>query len=97
MPDSLVKLKSQLKAPEGPYYVVLRICKSCVDNGYHIIVRAARQNAAAKQANLAVKHARGVLRQEKTLIEEEQDTEVAGEVTSIPKYCFIYSTHDVCI
>jgi hypothetical protein len=71
MPDSPIELNNQLKAPEGPYSVVLLpICKSCIDNGCHITVRAARQNAASKQANLEAKQARKVLRQGQTRVEE---------------------------
>ena len=70
MPDFHVELNTQLKAPEGPYSVVLPICKSCIDNGCHIIVRDARQKAAAKQASLEARHARKVSRQERTLVEE---------------------------
>jgi hypothetical protein len=79
MPDSPVELNTQLKAPEGPYSVVLPICKSCIDSGCHISVRDARQNAAAKQANLEAKHARGVLRREETLVKKAQTNEVVGE------------------
>ena len=79
MPDSPVELNNQLKAHEGPYFVVLPICKSCIDSSCHIIVRAARQNAASKQANLEAKQAREILRQEHTRVEEAKATEVVGE------------------
>ncbi len=79
IPDSPFELNNQIKAPEGPYSVVLPICKSCIDSGCHIIVRAARQNAASKQANLEAKEAREVLRQEQTRVEEAEATEIVSE------------------
>jgi hypothetical protein len=79
MPDSPVELNNQLKAPEGPFSIVLPICKSCIDSGCHIIVRVARQNAASKQANLEAKQARKVLRQEHTRVEEAEATAIVGE------------------
>jgi hypothetical protein len=60
-----IELNSTLKAPDGPYSVVLPICKMCLDNGCHIIVRGARQNAEVKQAKLDIKAAREARRQEK--------------------------------
>jgi hypothetical protein len=65
MLDSPVELHARIKAPEGPYSIILPICKSCLDGGCHISVRHARQNANAKQARLDAERARGVLRQEK--------------------------------
>ena len=59
MHNSLVELHTHLKAPEGPYSVVLPICKACIESGCHIIVRHARQNATAKQARLDDERARG--------------------------------------
>ncbi len=47
-----IDLNIHLKAPEGPYSVVLPICKACIDGGCHIIVRAARANATAMQDRL---------------------------------------------
>ena len=70
MLDSLVELHAHIKAPEGPYSLVLPICKACIDSGCHIIVRSGRQNANAKQARLDASHAREVLRQEKALGED---------------------------
>jgi hypothetical protein len=46
--DSPVELNSSLRAPDGPYSLVFRVCKICLDNGSHIIVRGTRQNAQAK-------------------------------------------------
>ena len=51
MPDSPIGMNTNLKALEGPYFVVLPICKACVASGCHIIVRNARQNATAKNQN----------------------------------------------
>ncbi len=62
--DSPIELNSSLKAPIGPYSVVLPICKACLDDGYEIIVRAARQNANAKQAKMQIENARELAREE---------------------------------
>jgi len=43
MLDSPIQLNTHLKAPEGPYSIVLPICKACIDSGCHIIVRSARR------------------------------------------------------
>jgi len=48
----LVVLNTHLKAADGPYSVVLPICKACLDSGCQIIVRSARHNAKAKHARL---------------------------------------------
>jgi hypothetical protein len=53
-----VELDSNLKYPKGPYIVVLPVCKVSLQNGCNIIVRAARQNAWAKQARIDVEAAR---------------------------------------
>jgi len=50
--NSPIELNSSLKDPIGPYSVVLSVCKACFDDGYNTIVRAARQNENAKQANM---------------------------------------------
>ncbi len=42
---SPVELNSHLKAPEGPYYVMLPTCMICLENSCNIIVRTAKQNA----------------------------------------------------
>jgi hypothetical protein len=70
MLDSPIEMNTHLKAPEGPYSLVLPICKACIDSGCHIIVRSGRQNANAKQARLDASRAREVLRQEKALGED---------------------------
>ncbi len=44
--------------------MVLLICKGCLDEGHNIIVRAARQNARDKQANLQIENARELARAE---------------------------------
>jgi hypothetical protein len=67
MLDSPIEMNTHLKAPEGPYSLVLPICKACIDRGCHIIVRSARQNANAKQDRLDANHAREALRQEMAL------------------------------
>ena len=60
-------MNTHLKAPKGPYSIVLSICKACIDSDCHIIVRSARQNANAKQARLEADRAREVLRQENAI------------------------------
>jgi hypothetical protein len=50
-------MNTHLKAPAGPYSVVLPICNPCIDSGCPIIVRSAR-NSNAKQARLEHKHGR---------------------------------------
>jgi len=63
--DSPFELHTHLKAPEGPYSIVLPICKACLDSGCHIIVRNARQKANAKHARLiGCRPCKKVLRQE---------------------------------
>ena len=57
-------------APEGPYYVVLPICQVPLENNCHIIVRAARHNARAKQAMLDVTSSREGRRQYKIVVNE---------------------------
>ena len=70
MLDSPIEMNTDLKALEGPFSLVLPICKACIDSGCHIIVRGARQNANAKQAKLVANHSREVLRQEMVLEED---------------------------
>ena len=60
---SPVELNTNLKHREGPYSVVLPVCKACLENGCNIIVREARQNAQAKQARIDAKAAREAGRQ----------------------------------
>jgi len=67
--DSPIELNSFLKAPIGPYSVVLPICKACLDDGHNIIVRMARRNANAKQAKVQIANAREVAREELATIE----------------------------
>ncbi len=64
--DSPIELNSSLKAPIGSYSVFLPICKACLDDGCNIIVRAARQNANAKQARMEIENARDLAREEAT-------------------------------
>ena len=49
---------------------MLPICQLCLDNGCHIILRAARQNARAKQAMLDVASSRASRRQDKLVVDE---------------------------
>jgi hypothetical protein len=49
--DSPVELNTFLKAPDGPYSVVLPICEECLANGCRVVVRSCRHNAQDKQAN----------------------------------------------
>ncbi len=50
--ESPIDLNIHLKAPQGPYCVVLPIYKGCIDGGCHIIVRVNRANANAMQYRL---------------------------------------------
>ena len=77
MLDSPVELHTHLKSPEGPYSIVLPICKACIDSGWHIIVHHARQNANAKKARLDAERAMGVLRQEMTTTSGDASNNVA--------------------
>ncbi len=70
VPDPPIELNTRLKAPEGPYSVVLSICKACMDSGCRIIVRNARANTAAKQATLDAKRARKVERKKNVNVED---------------------------
>ncbi len=72
--DSPIELNSCLKAPDGPYSVVLPICKMCLDNGCHIIVRGARQTVEVKQAKLDAKVVREIRRQEKDVANKRAAT-----------------------
>jgi hypothetical protein len=77
--DSPIELNSSLKAPIGPYSVVLPICKACLDDGYNIIVRAARQNTNAKQARMELENAR-VLAREEAATADIIDEEIAAKI-----------------
>ena len=55
--DSPIVMNTHLKAPAGPYSVVLPICNACIDSGCPMIVRLAR-NSKAKQARLEHQHGR---------------------------------------
>ncbi len=67
--DSPLELNSNLKAPEGPYSMVLPVCKVCLENGCSIIVRAAGQNAEAKQAKIDAAAAMETGRKERDVAE----------------------------
>ena len=60
--DSPVELNTALKAPDGPYSIVLPICEECLAKGCRVVVRAARRNAQAKQAKMDAKAARDARR-----------------------------------
>ena len=62
---SPVMMHPSLKAPAGPYYVVLPVCKECLDGGCQIIARNARQNADSKKNKLGAEAARKAARLEK--------------------------------
>ncbi len=84
-----MELNTNLKHQEGPYSVVLPVCKACLENGCNIIVRAARQNAQAKQATIDDMAAREAGRQERVDIEADATpaaTPVATPATiALPK------------
>jgi len=75
--DSPVQLNSNLKAPEGPYSIVLPVCKVCLENGCNIIVRAARQNAEAKQSRIDAAVATETGRKERVVVEAAAATPAA--------------------
>ena len=61
--------------------MLLPICKACLDDGYNIIVRAARQNTNAKQARMELENARALPREETTTADitgEEIAAEIVG-------------------
>ena len=64
-----MELNSHLKAPEGPYSVVLPACKVCLENSCNIIVCVAKQNAEAKQAMIDSAVAREAGRKERDDVE----------------------------
>jgi hypothetical protein len=72
--DSPVELNSFLKAPDGPYSVVLPSCKMCFVNGCHITVRGARQNSQAKEDTLDAQAAREAGRRALVMASEEAAT-----------------------
>ena len=67
--ESPVEMTTSLRAPEGPYCVVLPIYQVCLENGCHILVRQARENARAKQAMLDVATSREGIHQDKVVDE----------------------------
>ena len=50
--DSSVELITSLKAPDGPYSVMLPICEQCLANGCHGIVRGARPKCASQASQV---------------------------------------------
>ncbi len=62
-----MEFHSSLKAPDGPYSTVLIVSQICLENGRHIIVRAARQNTQAKHSTTDVVVAREAARQERVV------------------------------
>ncbi len=87
-----MKLNSSLKAPNGPYFVVLPACKMCLDNGCHIIVRGARQNAQAKQDKLDAQAIRDAARQAKVMANEGAAI-VAEAPAEAPSKTFVAKAH----
>ena len=80
-------MNTTLRAPEGSYSVVPPICQVCLENGCHIIVRQARQNARAKQAMLDVAASREGMRQDTfvddaPVIVDEAPTEACAQPKS---------------
>jgi len=69
--DSPVELNTALKAPDGPYSVVLPVCEECLANGCRVVVRAAKHNAQANQAKMDAKAARDTRRKEVANIVDE--------------------------
>ncbi len=69
-----MELSSSLKAPDGPYSVVLPTCKLCLNNGCPIIVRGARQNAQAKQDKIDAQADREARREAHAMTSESAAT-----------------------
>jgi hypothetical protein len=88
--NSPVELNSNLKASEEPYSIVLPVGKVCIENGCNIIVRAAMQNAEAKQARINAAAAREAGRKERVTVEAADSTPdatagAAPDASSAPK------------
>jgi hypothetical protein len=81
--NSPIELNTSLKAPEGPYSVVLPICKACMESGCNIVVRSARQNAKAKHARMDLDKDREALHAE--VLEVEEASEAPAPTTTLPK------------
>ena len=82
--DSPVELNTSLKAPDGPYSIVLPICDQCLATGCHVVVRGARQNAQAKQAKLDAMVARAARSQEVEVVGEAAHTKDGVDGTTTP-------------
>ena len=80
--DSLVTLSASLKAPKGPYSIVLPICEDCIVVGRHNDVRTARQNAQVKQVKFDAHVARESRRQENDV--EEVDASIPTSSSAEP-------------
>ena len=87
---SPVELSSSLKAPNGPYSVVLPACKMCLNNGCHIIVRGARQNAQAKKDKLDAEAAREASREAQTNAEATSTTQAKSRKRIATRYAYMY-------
>ena len=87
--SSQKELNASLKALEGPYSLVLPICKACMESGCNIVVRSARQNAKAKHARMDLDRDREALRAEAPNVEEVlaayEAREVATPTTTLTK------------
>ncbi len=56
-------MNPSLKAPNGPYHLVLPICKRCYDNGCDITVHGSHQNGRATCTRLDAKKRLEALRE----------------------------------
>ena len=87
--NSSIELNTSLKAPEGPYSLVLPICKACMESGCNVVVRSARQNAKAKHARMDLDRDREALRAETLAADETREvvaaTTTSEEVQTLPK------------
>ncbi len=87
--NSPIELNTSPKAPEGPYSLVLPICKACMESGCNIVVRSARQNAKAKHARMDLDRDREALRTGAPNVEEvlaaDEAREVAAPTTTLTK------------
>ena len=82
-------MNTSLKAHEGPYSLVLPICKACMESGCNIVVRSTRQNAKAKHTRMDLDRDREALCADAPNLEEvlaaDEAREEAASSTTLTK------------
>ena len=81
---SPVDLNPSLKAPDGPYRLVLPIRKQCYDNGCSILVRGSHQNARVKRTRLDAEKRLEALREEDVVTEGLQQEDAVLPASEEP-------------